>query len=433
MTLIKRYDLRNESADGLLTLLKNRSQLDIAEVNDIVRGVIDDIQKKGDSALLQYTEKFDKVKLTAQTMKVSEAEILAAFDVVDSELKGTIEKAIENITAFHEKQKTNSWFDVKPDGTTLGMIVRALDSVGIYVPGGTAPLISTVLMNVIPAKVAGVERIVMATPPASNGEIPPAILVAAKLAGATEIYKMGGAQAIATLAFGTETITKVDKIFGPGNIFVATAKRMVFGYCGIDSFAGPSEITIVADKTANPKFLAADLLSQAEHDKLASAILITDSEEIAREVESELASQVALLPRKEIAEISLSSFGAIVCVENLENAVDVVNMIAPEHLELSVDKPFELVGRVRHAGAIFMGHYSPESLGDYFAGPNHVLPTSGTARFFSPLNVGDFVKKSSLISYSEAAFQKVADDVERFAKAESLDAHARAITVRKRK
>ncbi|MEI6132252.1 MAG: histidinol dehydrogenase [Bacillota bacterium] len=422
--MIKRYSENNISS--LFDLLEARSQLDVPEVTKIVAEIIAEVRSCGDTALYEYTAKFDKVEI--ENFRVSKDEIESAK--IDENLLDIINKAIDNITDFHKKQKVTSWTEEKPGGIQLGLLSRPIESVGLYVPSGSAPLISTVLMNAIPAKVAGVKRIVMATPPGRDGKISQELLVAARLVGVDEIFKMGGAQAIAAMAFGTESVIKVDKIFGPGNIFVATAKRMVFGYCGIDSFAGPSEITIVADDTANAKFIAADMLSQAEHDKLASSILITTSDDIAEEVILELEVQLSRLNRKQTAEESLSKFGAIIRVDSLAEAIQIVNEIAPEHLELCVDKADELVGHVKNAGAIFLGNYSPEPLGDYFAGPNHVLPTSGTARFFSPLNVGDFVKKTSLISYSKDALEAVWKDVYQFAKAEELDAHANSIKVR---
>jgi len=412
--------------EDLYKLLEKRSQLDVPEVTKVVSEIISDIRQRGDKSLSEYTKRFDKVDI--ESFRVTEKEIEAAK--IDARLLEIIKKAFENIKDFHQKQKVSSWTEARPDGIQLGLISRPIDSVGLYVPGGTAPLISTVLMNAIPAKVAGVKRIVMATPPGPNGKIADELLVAARLAGVNEVYQMGGAQAIAAMAFGTESINRVDKIFGPGNIYVATAKRLVFGYCGIDSFAGPSEITIIADDTANPKYIAADMLSQAEHDKLASSILITTSDEIADEVVVELESQLTKLNRRETASESIRNFGAIVKVNSLPEAIQIVNEIAPEHLELCVDKADELVGHIKNAGAIFLGNYSPEPLGDYFAGPNHVLPTSGTARFFSPLNVGDFTKKTSLISYSREALETVWKDVFEFAQAEELDAHANSIRVR---
>ncbi|MDP4092984.1 MAG: histidinol dehydrogenase [Bacillota bacterium] len=422
--------MRNDKENGLYERLQSRNKLENGDVLARVSEILDNIRKNGDLALSNYTKLFDGVEIDQKALRVKKEEIDKAYAEIDPELIKVIKRSGENIRDFHAKQKENSWFTSEKEGIILGQVLRPLEKVGVYVPGGTAALASSVLMNILPAKVAGVEKIVMATPPRKDGTIHPAILVAANEAGADEIYKMGGAQAIAALAFGTETIPKVDKIFGPGNIYVATAKRMVYGYCDIDMFAGPSEITIVADDSADPVYVAADLLSQAEHDILASAILVTDSEKLALAVRDELEIQVGKLPRRDIAGKSISDYGAIVITSSLEATLGVVNQIAPEHLELCVKEPFELLGSVKNAGAIFLGHYAPEPLGDYMAGPNHVLPTSGTARFFSPLNVGDFIKKSSVISYSRKALEAVKDDVIRFAEAEGLTAHANAIKVR---
>lgn len=410
--------------------LKKRSEETALEVNGIVEGILKDVKTNGDRAIFSYTEKFDGVKLDSSSIKISEEEIQEAFNGIDKGLIEVIKKSASNIREFHENQKTKSWFVNKADGIMLGQIIRPIEKVGIYVPGGTAPLPSSVLMNAIPAKVAGVERIVMATPPGKDGKINAAILAAAKIAGVDEVYKVGGAQAIAALAYGTESVPKVDKITGPGNIFVATAKRLVFGEVGIDMVAGPSEILILADKSANPEYVAADMLSQAEHDKLASSVLVTDSAELLEEVKKELYVQLDKLPRKEIAGASLENYGAMILVPDMELGIEIANLIAPEHLEVSTDNPFELVSYIKNAGAIFLGHYTPEPLGDYFAGPNHVLPTSGTARFYSPLNVDDFVKKSSLLSYSKKAFDKCAEDIATFAAAEGLNAHANSALIR---
>jgi len=410
--------------------LKKRSEETALEVGNIVEGILKAVKTDGDEAIFAYTEKFDRVKLDSASIKVSEAEIQEAFNAVDAGLIEVIRKSASNIREFHENQKTKSWFVNKADGIMLGQIIRPIEKVGIYVPGGTAPLPSSVLMNAIPAKVAGVERIVMATPPGKDGKINAAILAAAQIAGVDEVYKIGGAQAIAALAYGTESVPKVDKITGPGNIFVATAKRLVFGEVGIDMVAGPSEILILADKSANPAYVAADMLSQAEHDKLASSVLVTDSAELLEEVKKELYVQLDKLPRKEIAGASLENYGAMILVPDIEMGIDIANLIAPEHLEVSTDNPFELVSYIKNTGAIFLGHYTPEPLGDYFAGPNHVLPTSGTARFYSPLNVDDFVKKSSLLSYSKKAFDKCAEDIATFAAAEGLNAHANSALIR---
>lgn len=427
--MIKVIDMRDDKKGDIYGRLPDRISMDDSSIMKTVGEVISSVRQKGDEALMEYASRFDNVKLTAETMRVSKEEIAEAYSRVDGELIEVIRKGKANIEAFHAKQKENSWFSSEKDGVILGQLYRPMEIVGVYVPGGTAAYPSSVLMNVVPAKVAGVPKVVMVTPPKKEG-INPAVLVAANEAGVDEIYRIGGAQAVAALAFGTESIPKVDKIVGPGNIYVATAKRMVYGYCDIDAVAGPSEITVVADETANPCFVAADMLSQAEHDVMASAILITTSERLAEEVKKELEKQASRLSRKEIIEKSLENYGAIIITESLEKAMEVANRIAPEHLELCVQEPFSLLGSVRNAGAIFLGNYSSEPLGDYFAGPNHVLPTSGTARFFSPLNVGDFIKKSSIISYSAKALGSVKDDVIRFAEAEGLTAHANAIRIR---
>jgi histidinol dehydrogenase len=422
-------DLRYNDGSSLYRKLSERSQFELGDVLKRVEDIVNNVKVKGDKAVLEYTGMFDRVELTANTLKVTAQEIKEAYNQVDERLIEVIRRAKANIESFHEKQKEKSWFSTECDGVILGQLYRPLGVVGVYVPGGTAAYPSSVLMNIIPAVVAGVEKIVMITPPKANG-INPAVLVAANEAGVNEIYKVGGAQGIAALAFGTLVIPKVDKIVGPGNAYVAMAKRVVYGYCDIDAIAGPSEIAVIADESAKPAYIAADLLSQAEHDVLASSILVTSSEKIAKEVQIEVERQVALLPRKEIAVQSLKNYGAIVITENIDKAVDIVNEIAPEHLELCVEEPFNMLGSIKNAGAIFLGHYASEPLGDYFAGPNHVLPTNGTARFFSPLNVGDFIKKSSVISYTRKALEKVKDDIILFAEAEGLTAHANAIRVR---
>ena len=431
--MIKIIDITEDIENTFYKKYIDRSNIefkgDMKKIMETVDGIVDSVQCRGDEAVLEYTKRFDGVELTAETLKVAKQEIDDAYGKVDKELVEVIRRAKSNIENFHQKQKENYWFSTEKDGVILGQLYRPLQNVGVYVPGGTAAYPSSVLMNVIPAKVAGVEKVVMVTPPGKSG-INPAILVAANEAGVDEIYSVGGAQAIAALAFGTKTIPRVDKIVGPGNAYVAMAKRKVFGYCDIDMIAGPSEIAVVADESANPKFVAADLLSQAEHDVLASSILVTTSKELAKEVQAEIESQIANLSRKDILTKSINDYGAIVIVKDIESAVEVVNRIAPEHLELCVKEPFNLLSDIKNAGAIFLGHYASEPLGDYFAGPNHVLPTSGTARFFSPLNVGDFVKKSSVISYTKKALQTVKDDVILFAEAEGLTAHANAIRVR---
>jgi histidinol dehydrogenase len=428
--MIKIVDLRNRKEDDLYKKILYRNEEKPEDVAHSVEEIVNNVRKNGDQALLEYAVRFDRVNPSTYTLKVSRKEIEEAYNKADKELIEVIRKAKENIRSFHSKQLEKSWFSTENDGVILGQLYRPIDVVGVYVPGGTAPLPSSVLMNAVPAKVAGVRRILMATPPGADGYIDPAILVAANEAGVDEIFAVGGAQAIAAMAFGTATVPKVDKIVGPGNIYVATAKRMVFGYCDIDMIAGPSEILVVADHSANSRYVAADLLSQAEHDVLASSILVTTSEQLATEVQTEIARQISYLDRKDIIAKSIDDYGAILMVENLDEAVEIVNRIAPEHLELCVEEPFNLLGSIKNAGAIFLGHYASEPLGDYFAGPNHVLPTSGTARFFSPLNVGDFVKKSSVISYTRKALEKVKDDVVRFAEAEGLSAHANAIKVR---
>ncbi|MDO8489326.1 MAG: histidinol dehydrogenase [Candidatus Omnitrophota bacterium] len=428
--MIKIIDIREDKNNEQFKKLISKSQIDISDVTEIVEGIVKNVRANGDQAVLNYTRLFDKVDLTLTNLKVTDKEIDKAYEKIDKKLLETIRRAKSNVQSFHVNQKEKSWFSTEKNGVILGQLYRALEIVGVYVPGGTAPLPSSVLMNILPAKVAGVSKIVMATPPGKDGSIHHVILVAAKEAGADEIYKVGGAQAIAALAFGTVTIPKVDKIVGPGNIYVNTAKKMVYGYCDIDMFAGPSDITVLADDTANAKFVAADLLSQSEHDVLSSSILVTTSESLAKNVVKEIERQFAYLSRKDILKKSLRDNSGIIIVKTIDAAVEVVNKIAPEHLELCILEPFNLLGDIKNAGAIFLGHFASEPLGDYFAGPNHVLPTSGTARFFSPLNVGDFIKKSSVISYTRKALQEVKDDVVLFAEAEGLDAHANAIRVR---
>ena len=398
-------------------------------VEGVVAEIIASVIKNGDKALFDYALKFDKADL--KSLEVSEKEIDEAYNSVDGEFIEIIKEAADNITAFHKKQVTNSFFLNEKEGVFTGQRVTAIEKAGLYVPGGTAAYPSTVLMDSIPAKIAGCKEIVMVTPPSKDGKVNPVILAAAKIAGVDRIFKVGGAQAIAALAYGTETIPKVDKIVGPGNAYVAEAKKQVFGKVSIDMIAGPSEILVVADSTCNPKYIAADLLSQAEHDKMASAVLVTDSFEFAKAVQDELEVQIPLLPRSEIARASIDNNGKIIVAENnLLLAIDIANEIAPEHLELAVDNPFDYLDRIKHAGSIFMGKYTPEALGDYFAGPNHTLPTSGSARFSSPLSVDDFVKKSQIIYYTEDALKKVADKVSYFAHKEGLDAHAKSATVR---
>ena len=422
--------LTQESKDNLLEDLLKRSPNNYGTYEDKVAAIVDDVRKRRNEAVFEYIEKFDHAKINASNIRVTKEELEEAYCQVDPELLGVIRKALVNIRTYHEKQKRTSWFDSKEDGTLLGQKITPLARVGVYVPGGKAVYPSSVLMNIVPAKVAGVGKIVMTTPCNAEGKVNPTTLVAANEAGADEVYKVGGAQAIAALAFGTESIEKVDKIVGPGNIYVALAKKAVYGFVNIDSIAGPSEILVLADETANPRFVAADLLSQAEHDEMASAILITTSMDLAEKVSEEVDGFVKVLSRKEIIQKSLDQFGYILVAENMQDAIDAANEIASEHLEIVTANPFEVMTKIRNAGAIFIGEYSSEPLGDYFAGPNHVLPTNGTSRFFSPLNVDDFVKKSSIVYYSREALEAVHQDIEKFAKAEQLTAHANSIHVR---
>ena len=419
-----------ETTKNILSDLLKRSPNHYEAYAGQVQAILDEVKEKGDEALFAYTEKFDGCRLTRETIQVTEEEIAAAYTKVEDSLVKVIRKALVNIREYHEKQKTRRWFDAQPNGSILGQKVTALASVGVYVPGGKAAYPSSVLMNIVPAKVAGVEKIVMVTPPNKQGEVNPATLVAAHEAGATHIYKVGGAQAIAALAYGTASIEKVDKIVGPGNIYVALAKKAVYGHVSIDSIAGPSEILVLADETANPRYVAADLLSQAEHDELASAILVTTSPELGRKVEKEIEGFLQQLSRAEIIAKSLDQFGYILLAETMEEAINITNAIASEHLEIVTANPFEVMTKIRNAGAIFLGSYSCEPLGDYFAGPNHVLPTNGTAKFFSPLSVDDFIKKSSIIYYGKEALEPIHEDIETFAKAERLTAHANSIAVR---
>ena len=419
----------NEKTNILENLLK-RSPNQYGTYEDTVHEIIETVKEKKDQALFEYTKKFDGVEISGENFKVTKEEIDEAYEKVDARLVEIIRKALKNIREYHEKQVRYSWFDSKPDGTMLGQKITALARVGVYVPGGKAVYPSSVLMNIVPAKVAGVEKIVMTTPPGKDGKVFPITLVAANEAGVDEIYKVGGAQAIAALAYGTESIKKVDKIVGRGNIFVALAKKAVYGHVSIDSIAGPSEILVLADETANPRFVAADLLSQAEHDEMASAILVTTSEELAKKVSEEVDGFVKELSRKEIIQKSLDNYGYLLVADSMEEAIDVANEIASEHLEIVTKNPFDTMTRIKNAGAIFLGEYSSEPLGDYFAGPNHILPTNGTAKFFSPLSVDDFIKKSSIISYSREALERIHTDIEDFAKSEKLTAHANSIAVR---
>ena len=427
---MRKVKLTKESTKDILETLLKRSPNNYGKYEDAVANILAKVKAEGDTALFAFTREFDKVEVTKDTIRVTPEEIEEAYKLVDPSLIDVIKKALVNIRSYHEKQLQNSWFTSTTDGTMLGQKVTALNCVGVYVPGGKAVYPSSVLMNIVPAKVAGVDRIVMTTPPGKDGKVNPSTLVAANEAGADEIYKVGGAQAIAALAFGTESIPKVDKIVGPGNIYVALAKKAVFGHVSIDSIAGPSEILVLADETANPRFVAADLLSQAEHDEMASAILVTTSKTLAEEVSKEIDAFVKQLSRKEIIQKSLDQYGYILVAKDDAEAIQTANEIASEHLEIVMKNPYEVMTKIRNAGAIFLGEYSSEPLGDYFAGPNHVLPTNGTAKFFSPLSVDDFIKKSSIISYSREALQKVHKDIESFAKAEQLTAHANSIHVR---
>ena len=421
--------LTEETRKDLLSTLLKRSPNQYAQYEGTVAQIVDDIREKGDEALFAYTEKFDHIRLDPESVKVTEEEIEEAYRAVDPALLDVIRKALVNIRTYHEKQRRYSWFDSQENGILLGQKITPLQRVGVYVPGGKAVYPSSVLMNVVPAKVAGVPQIIMTTP-CRDGKVSPNTLVAAHEAGADVIYKVGGAQAIAAMAHGTQTIPKVDKIVGPGNIFVALAKKAVYGFVGIDSIAGPSEITVLADETANPRYVAADLLSQAEHDELASSILVTTSESLAQAVSREVDGFLQVLSRKEIISKSLENYGYILLVDSLEEGIMTVDQIAPEHLEIVTANPFDTMTRVHNAGAMFLGSCSSEPLGDYFAGPNHILPTNGTARFFSPLGVDDFVKKSSIVYYSEEALRAVHTDIETFAKAEELTAHANSVAVR---
>ncbi|HEX3077663.1 MAG TPA: histidinol dehydrogenase [Lachnospiraceae bacterium] len=419
-----------QSKNNLLENLLKRSPNQYEEYAGKVNDILNDVRERKDAAVFEYTSRFDGATITAENIRITEEEIKEAYEKVDKTLIEVIRKAITNIREYHEKQKQYSWFDSTPKGTILGQKITPLESVGVYVPGGKAAYPSSVLMNVIPAKVAGVERIAMVTPPGKDGKVNVNTLVAAHEAGVTEMYKVGGAQAIAALAFGTESIKKVCKIVGPGNIYVTLAKKAVFGHVSIDSIAGPSEILVLADETANARFVAADLLSQAEHDELASAILVTTSEELARKVSDEVDGFVQVLSRKEIISKSLENYGYILLADTMDEAIEIANEIASEHLEIVTRDPFNTMTKIRNAGAIFLGEYSSEPLGDYFAGPNHVLPTNGTAKFFSPLSVDDYIKKSSIISYSREALEPIHKDIIKFATEEQLTAHANSIAVR---
>lgn len=422
--------LNEETRKNLLADLLKRDPNNYTAYESTVQEIVEDVRKNRDQALFAYTKKFDGADLNSSNIRVTDMEIQEAMAQVEPGLLTVMKRAMKNIREYHEKQKQYSWFDSRPNGTLLGQKVTPLSSVGVYVPGGKAAYPSSVLMNIIPAEVAGVPRIVMVTPPDKNGKVNPVTLIAARLAGATEVYKAGGAQAVAALAFGTESIPRVNKIVGPGNIFVALAKKAVYGHVSIDSIAGPSEILVLADETANPRYVAADLLSQAEHDELASAILVTTSMELAEEVARQIDIFLQTLSRKDILEKSLENYGYILVADSMEDAISTANEIASEHLEIVTRNPFEVMTKIQNAGAIFMGEYSSEPLGDYFAGPNHVLPTNGTAKFFSPLGVDDYIKKSSIIYYSWEALEPIHKDIEAFAEAEHLTAHANSIRVR---
>ena len=423
-------ELNEDTKKDILTNLLKRSPNSYGEYEGRVADIIEAVKTKKDEAIFDYTRRFDGYELNGDNILVTEEEIKAAYEEIDPALVEIIRKALVNIRDYHARQRRNSWFDSTSKGTILGQKITPLQRVGVYVPGGKAAYPSSVLMNVMPAKVAGVDEIIMTTPPGKDGKIYCGTLVAAKEAGVDKIYTVGGAQAIAALAYGTESIPKVDKIVGPGNIYVALAKKAVYGQVGIDSIAGPSEIMVLADETANPRYVAADMLSQAEHDELASAILVTTSRELANKVSEEVDGFTKVLSRQDIIEKSLENYGYILIAKDMDEAIDVVNEIATEHLEIVTKDPFQTMTKVRNAGAIFLGEYSSEPLGDYFAGPNHVLPTNGTSKFFSPLEVDDFIKKSSIISYSREALMEIHEDIEAFAKAEGLTAHANSISVR---
>ncbi len=422
--------LDDTSMKDILADMLRRDPNNYDSYTKTVEAIVENVKNRRDEAVFEYTKEFDQADLDASNIRVTREEIDQAMAQVDEGLLGVMKKSMDNIRRYHEKQKRNSWFDAQPDGAILGQKVTALESVGVYVPGGKAAYPSSVLMNIVPAEVAGVKRIVMVTPPGKDGKVNPVTLTAAHLAGATEVYKVGGAQAVAALAFGTQSIPRVNKIVGPGNIFVALAKKAVYGHVSIDSIAGPSEILVIADDSANPRFVAADLLSQAEHDELASAILVTTSMELAKKVSDEVDGFLNILSRSHIIARSLDNYGYILVTDTMEKAVETANNIAPEHLEIVTANPFEVMTKIQNAGAIFIGEYSSEPLGDYFAGPNHILPTNGTAKFFSPLGVDDFIKKSSIIYYSREALEKAHKDIELFAESEYLTAHANSIRVR---
>lgn len=430
INMMKTVRLTADTQKDLLNSLLKRSPNNYTEYENVVAEIIKNVREKGDEAVFAYTRQFDSWDVDAGTVRVTRGEIEEAFGAIEQEFVEVLKRAAANIEDFHRRQLRNSWFETKPDGSILGQRILPIEVSGVYVPGGKAAYPSSLLMNVIPAKVAGVEKVIMTTPAGADGKVNAGTLVAAKIAGVDEIYKVGGAQAIAAMAFGTETIPKVDKITGPGNIFVALAKKACFGYVSIDSIAGPSEILVIADETANPRYVAADLLSQAEHDELASAILITTDEELAKKVERETDGFLEELSRAQIIRKSLAQYGYILLADSMDDAVEAANAIASEHLEILTKDPYAVMTKIRNAGAIFLGEYSSEPLGDYYAGPNHILPTNGTAKFFSPLNVDDFMKKTSVISYSEEALRKAHRDIELFAGKEGLTAHANSIRVR---
>lgn len=427
---MRTIQLTEQTKQDLLNSLLKRSPGNYAEYEAAVAEIIDKVREEGDAALFSYTKKFDKWEINEENIRVTEAEIEEAFAEAEEEFIEVMKRAAANITAFHQKQLRNSWIDTKPDGSILGQRILPVSISGVYVPGGKAAYPSTLLMNVLPAKVAGVKRIIITTPAGPDGKVNPGTLVAAKIAGVNEIYKVGGAQAVAAMAFGTQSIPKVDKITGPGNIFVALAKKACFGHVSIDSIAGPSEILVIADETANPRYVAADLLSQAEHDELASAILVTTSKELAEEVSVQIEDFLKELSRADIIRKSLDNYGYILLADSLEDAVSAANEIASEHLEILTKDPYYVMTKIENAGAVFLGEYSSEPLGDYYAGPNHTLPTNGTAKFFSPLNVDDFMKKTSIISYSREALERAHKDIEMFAEKEGLTAHANSVRVR---
>jgi len=426
---MRRFTSGKDDLEALYRMLETRSPSEREDVAQTVRGIVEAVKTEGDAALRRFTEKFDRVAIPG-AIEVPAETLDQAVAALPADLRGTMERAAANIRRFHERQRQNSWFDATPDGILLGQKVTPLARVGVYAPAGSAPLPSTVLMDAVPAKVAGVGEVILCSPPDASGSVSPLVAACARIAGVDRVFVAGGAQAVAAMAYGTESVPRVDKIVGPGNIWVTMAKKQVFGVCGIDMVAGPSEVLVLADETANPAYLAADLLSQAEHDPLASAIFVTTSDSVCDAVLAEVERQTALLPRADIVRRSLADYGAAVVVRDLDEALAVSNRIAPEHMEVVTADPTALLGGIRNAGAIFLGQWTPEPVGDYFAGPNHTLPTAGTARFFSPLSVDDFVKKSSVIRYSEAAFRAAAPDVARFAEAEGLDAHAASVKIR---